>query len=59
LPTLEADGSVYKTTAEVTSFLVQNAPITVDSEEKPIIAIIHEEKFDPNFALLLFVSFPG
>ncbi|KAJ6519541.1 hypothetical protein C8R45DRAFT_951849 [Mycena sanguinolenta] len=53
LPTLESDdGTVYKTTAEVTSALVKEAPIKVKAGST-IIETIHADKYDPNFALLL------
>lgn len=59
LPTLEADGNVYTSTAEVVSYLVNGASVQVDAEAKEIIDIIHEEQYDPNFALLLFVRHPS
>ncbi|KAF8213377.1 hypothetical protein K438DRAFT_1803872 [Mycena galopus ATCC 62051] len=52
LPTLESDGQVYKTTAEVTAVLVKDAPIKVKAGST-IIETIHADKYDPNFSLLL------
>ncbi|KAF7322263.1 hypothetical protein HMN09_00003700 [Mycena chlorophos] len=54
LPTLEVDGTTYKTTAEVISYLAANAP---DGRKvkgaTSIIDIVHDDKYDPNFALVL------
>lgn len=55
LPTLQADGKVYTNTADVTSYLVKHAPIKVKTGSS-LIAQIHEEQYDPNFAFLLAVS---
>ncbi|KAJ7456702.1 hypothetical protein FB451DRAFT_1276887 [Mycena latifolia] len=52
LPTLESDGKVYTSTAEVVACLVQDAPVKVKTGTA-IIETIHEEKYDPNFAMLL------
>ncbi|KAF7339892.1 GST N-terminal domain-containing protein [Mycena venus] len=52
LPTLESNGQVYKSTAEVTAVLVKDAPTKVKAGST-IIQTIHEEKYDPNFAMLL------
>ncbi|KAF7339896.1 GST N-terminal domain-containing protein [Mycena venus] len=52
LPTLESDGQVYKSTAEVTAALVKDAPIKVKPGSE-IIETIHDAKYDPNFALFL------
>ncbi|KAJ7275326.1 hypothetical protein B0H12DRAFT_252818 [Mycena haematopus] len=52
LPTLESDGQVYKTTAEVTAALVKDAPIKVKTGST-IIETFHADKYDPNFSLLL------
>ncbi|KAJ7275327.1 hypothetical protein B0H12DRAFT_1319100 [Mycena haematopus] len=52
LPTLESDGQVYRSSAEVTAVLVKDAPIKVKAGSG-IIKTIHEEKYDPNFAMLL------
>lgn len=59
LPTLNANGKVYTTTADVISYLVQNAPKSVGkSSGTGLIKRIHEDDVDPNFALLLSVSSP-
>jgi glutathione S-transferase len=53
LPTLEgADGNVYKSTTEVTDYLVKNAPVKV-APRTDLTDLIHEDKLDPNFAFLL------
>jgi len=52
LPTLEADGKVYTNTTDVIAYLVQNAPVKVKTGSS-IIQTVHEDKYDPNFALLL------
>ncbi|KAI0936260.1 hypothetical protein AcV5_004443 [Taiwanofungus camphoratus] len=52
LPTLEADGKVYTSTEEVVSYLVKNAPKKV-TPGSAFIKKIHEDKYDPNFPLLL------
>ncbi|KAJ6519540.1 hypothetical protein C8R45DRAFT_25474 [Mycena sanguinolenta] len=52
LPTLESDGQVYTSTADVTTALVKDAPIKVKAGSG-VIKTIHEEKYDPNFAMLL------
>ncbi|KAJ7139837.1 hypothetical protein C8R44DRAFT_606389 [Mycena epipterygia] len=52
LPTLEADGKVYTTTAEVIAALVKDAPVKVKAGTA-IIDTIHDDKFDPNFAMFL------
>lgn len=53
LPTLKlADGKVYTNTADVTSWLVKNASEKVTTGTD-FITVIHEDKIDPNFAMLL------
>ncbi|KAH7924867.1 hypothetical protein BV22DRAFT_1065965 [Leucogyrophana mollusca] len=52
LPTLEADGRAYTSTAEVTSYLVKHAPRPA-APGTPFIAKLHDDKYDPNFPLLL------
>jgi len=52
LPTLEADGKVYTNTADVVSYLVKNASVPVKAGTS-LIPLIHEDKYDPNFAFLL------
>ncbi|KIJ68253.1 hypothetical protein HYDPIDRAFT_124532 [Hydnomerulius pinastri MD-312] len=52
LPTLEADGKAYTSTAEVTSYLVEHAHKRV-TPGTSFIAKIHEDRYDPNFPLLL------
>ncbi|KAG2146560.1 uncharacterized protein EDB93DRAFT_1086050 [Suillus bovinus] len=53
LPTLEAGGKAYTSTAEVTSYLVAHARnrVTV-APGTDFINIIHEEQYDPNFLIL-------
>nr|GAT49754.1 predicted protein [Mycena chlorophos] len=52
LPTLEADGKFYTSTAAVISHLAANAPNKVKAGTS-IVETIHDDKYDPNFALLL------
>ncbi|KAJ6574818.1 hypothetical protein B0H19DRAFT_1254469 [Mycena capillaripes] len=52
LPTLEADGKVYTSTADVVATLVKDAPNKVKAGSS-FIETIHEERYDPNFAMLL------
>ncbi|KAJ7102211.1 hypothetical protein B0H15DRAFT_318733 [Mycena belliarum] len=52
LPTLEAGGKVYGSTAEVIAALAKDAPVKVKAGTS-ITETIHEEKYDPNFAMLL------
>ncbi|KAJ7610500.1 hypothetical protein FB45DRAFT_1038066 [Roridomyces roridus] len=52
-PTLEADGKVYTSTADVISYLVQNAPRKTSREAtNAIIEAIHDDEYDPNFLSL-------
>ncbi|KAJ6535138.1 hypothetical protein B0H19DRAFT_1223049 [Mycena capillaripes] len=51
--TLEADGKVYTSTADVIAHLVEQAPCKVKVGTPAIIAAVHDDKYDPNFALLL------
>ncbi|KAG0709049.1 hypothetical protein DFH29DRAFT_890302 [Suillus ampliporus] len=54
LPTLEAGGKAYTSTAEVTSYLVAHASSRVAvTPGTEFISKIHEERYDPNFPLLL------
>ncbi|KAJ7659590.1 hypothetical protein DFH06DRAFT_1402591 [Mycena polygramma] len=54
VPTLEADGKVYTgtSTAEVIAALAKGAPYKVKSGSS-LVETIHDEKYDPNFAVLL------
>ncbi|CCM00952.1 uncharacterized protein FIBRA_02999 [Fibroporia radiculosa] len=52
LPVLQADGQVFTDTTSVTRYLVQNAPKKV-APGTAFIAKVHEDKYDPNFPLLL------
>uniref|UniRef100_A0A0W0GBG9 GST N-terminal domain-containing protein n=1 Tax=Moniliophthora roreri TaxID=221103 RepID=A0A0W0GBG9_MONRR len=52
LPTLEADGKAYTTTKDVVAYLVENASRPV-KRGTSLIDIIHEDRLDPNLALLL------
>ncbi|KAF8213369.1 hypothetical protein K438DRAFT_1089445 [Mycena galopus ATCC 62051] len=51
LPTLESDGQVYKTTAEVTSALIKDAPTKVKAGST-VIETIHADKYDPNLLVV-------
>ncbi|KAL0950958.1 hypothetical protein HGRIS_007709 [Hohenbuehelia grisea] len=57
LPTLEADGRAYTNTTDVVEYLVKNAPDagarSSSASGKALIAEIHEDNIDPNFAFLL------
>ncbi|KAJ7666404.1 hypothetical protein B0H17DRAFT_950902 [Mycena rosella] len=50
LPTLEADGKVYTSTTAVVGALVKDAPTKV-AAATAITETIHEDKYDPNFAM--------
>ncbi|ESK89657.1 hypothetical protein Moror_8597 [Moniliophthora roreri MCA 2997] len=50
--TLEADGKAYTGTRDVIAYLVENASRLV-KRGTYLIDVIHEDKLDPNFALLL------
>ncbi|KAJ7293293.1 hypothetical protein C8J57DRAFT_1490726 [Mycena rebaudengoi] len=52
LPTLEANGTVYTSTAEVVANLVKDTPVKVPHASS-IVETIHEDKYDPSLALLL------
>ena len=52
LPTFVADGKAYTSTADVTRYLVQNAPKKVAPGTPAFIDRIHEDALDPNFILL-------
>lgn len=59
LPTLEADGKTFTNTTDVVHYLASIAPTPLPeptAEQKELIRIIHEDQYDPNFALLLVVS---
>ena len=47
---------MYTSTDEVTSYLVQHAPTKVKAGNSALIQKIHEDQYDPNFALLFAVS---
>jgi len=51
VPALLADGKTYTSTAEVTRYLLENAPKKV-APGTSFIDKIHEDKYDPNFPLL-------
>ncbi|KIY45391.1 hypothetical protein FISHEDRAFT_66967 [Fistulina hepatica ATCC 64428] len=54
LPTLEVSPSeIYTSTAEVTAYLISHAPVKVKKGDPVFIKKIHEEQYDPNFAVLL------
>ncbi|OCB86108.1 hypothetical protein A7U60_g6695 [Sanghuangporus baumii] len=56
LPTLTVGDKAYTSTEEVVDYLIDNAPKPVKKatgSEKDIIARIHQDDIDPNFALLL------
>lgn len=58
LPTLQVDGEVYKNTTDVVRYLASHAPSPLPAptpEQQELIRIIHDEQYDPNFALLLAV----
>ncbi|KAF8137933.1 hypothetical protein K438DRAFT_1996590 [Mycena galopus ATCC 62051] len=50
---LEAGGKVYTSTTDVIAHLVEQAPRKVKVGTPAIIAAVHDDKYDPNFALLL------
>ncbi|THU94828.1 hypothetical protein K435DRAFT_829212 [Dendrothele bispora CBS 962.96] len=52
LPTLEADGKVYTSTADVTAYLLKHSPVSVKAGTD-FIQTIHEDNLDPNFAFLM------
>ncbi|KAJ3933608.1 MAG: hypothetical protein NXY57DRAFT_1037494 [Lentinula lateritia] len=54
LPTLEAEGQAYTSTAEVTSYFVKKSSTKVKAANPEFIEILHADKIDPNFALFLF-----
>ena len=57
LPTLVADGKVYKSTVEVVNYLLDNAPKPAGKASgTDLIEQVHRDDIDPNFALLLSVS---
>lgn len=55
LPTLIAGQKAYISTAEVTEYLIMNAKTRVKIGSS-LIAKIHEDLYDPNFAKILAVS---
>ena len=58
LPTLSVDGKVYTNTTDVISYLVQNPPKPAGKPSGTgLVKRIHEDDIDPNFALLLSVSY--
>ncbi|KAJ6604356.1 hypothetical protein DFH09DRAFT_1242370 [Mycena vulgaris] len=54
IPTLESDGQVYTSTATAVATLIKGAPLKVKAGSA-IIETIHDDKYDPNFAMLLSV----
>ncbi|KAJ4001283.1 hypothetical protein F5050DRAFT_40454 [Lentinula boryana] len=54
LPTLEAEGQVYTSTLEVTSYFVKKASTKVKPANPELIEILHADNIDPNTALFLF-----
>ncbi|KAJ7494853.1 hypothetical protein B0H11DRAFT_2003594 [Mycena galericulata] len=52
LPTLEADGEFYTSTKDVIARLIKDSTVKV-AVGTSIIETVHEERFDPNFAMLL------
>lgn len=58
LPTFEADGQTFKNTTDVVRYIASHAPTPLPAptpEQKELIRIIHEDQYDPNFALLMVV----
>jgi hypothetical protein len=55
LPTLEADGKVYPDTTSATAYIIKHSLSSV-TPGSPLIALIHEDKYDPNFAKISLVS---
>ncbi|KAF9268834.1 hypothetical protein L218DRAFT_954269 [Marasmius fiardii PR-910] len=53
IPTLEANGKVYGTTQDVVTQLIKLSGKNVKEGCNKFIGIIHEDRIDPNFALLL------
>ncbi|KAF7346262.1 GST N-terminal domain-containing protein [Mycena sanguinolenta] len=53
IPVLESDGKVYTSTASVVACLVKDAPVKVKAGTAAIIETIHQQQYDPNFALFL------
>ncbi|KAJ6609783.1 hypothetical protein B0H10DRAFT_2225584 [Mycena sp. CBHHK59/15] len=51
VPTLEADGKVYTNTDNI-SYLAKNATGKVKEGNPSIIQAIHDDRYDPNFAIL-------
>jgi hypothetical protein len=54
LPTLESNGKFYTSTAEAVACLIKDAPLKVKTGST-IIETINEDKYDPNFTMLLAV----
>ncbi|KAK0505865.1 hypothetical protein EDD18DRAFT_1342217 [Armillaria luteobubalina] len=52
---INPSGKAYKSTTDVISYLVAHAPkpLSTPSSHKAIIETVHEDQYDPNFALLL------
>lgn len=50
---------MYTNTTEVTGYLVEHAPTKVKAGNSALIQKIHEDQYDPNFALLFAVSLAG
>ncbi|KIK71206.1 hypothetical protein GYMLUDRAFT_52331 [Collybiopsis luxurians FD-317 M1] len=54
LPTLEAEGQIFTSTADVISYFLKKSSTSVKgSANAELIEILHSDKLDPNFALLL------
>ncbi|KAL1748913.1 hypothetical protein HDZ31DRAFT_59799 [Schizophyllum fasciatum] len=53
LPTLETPDKTLTSTTDVIKYLVDNAPVKVKHGNPAFIKEIHEDKYDPNFALLM------
>jgi hypothetical protein len=54
IPTLTHEGKSYKSTAEVIDYLVSISSTKVPPET-PITKVVHEERIDPNFAVVAAV----
>jgi hypothetical protein len=51
-----ADGHVLTNSTDITAYLIKHAPETVSSSSSDLLAKIHEEGLDPNFATFMAVS---
>lgn len=59
IPTLEADGRVFINTTDVIAYLLQHAPRKVKAGTPAVIEAVHNQKYDPNFSMLVAVCFPS